>query len=132
MSAVWVKLNAFEPVVRRCSVKKVSLNVLQNSQGNTCARASFLIKLQAWRLRPAILLKKRLVQVFSCEFCGIFKNTSVGCFWRLSCFWWIAVYNIYSYRWETSLRPCEISTHARKWSVIYSYSFVILANGHFP
>ena len=75
MSAVWVKLNTFEPVVGRCSVKKVSLNVLQNSQGNTCARASFLIRLQAWGVRPATILKKRLVQVFSYEFCGIFKNT---------------------------------------------------------
>ena len=34
-------------VVRRCSVKKVFLEILQNSQENTCARVSFLIKLQA-------------------------------------------------------------------------------------
>ena len=34
---------------RRCSVrKKVFLEILQNSQENTCARGSFLIKLQAW------------------------------------------------------------------------------------
>ena len=33
------------------------LEILQNSQENTCARVSFLIKLQA---RPATLLKKRL------------------------------------------------------------------------
>ena len=48
-----------EAVVRRCSVKKVFLEISQNSQENTCARASFLIKLQ----------------VFSCEFFEIFKNT---------------------------------------------------------
>ena len=36
-----------EAVARRCSVKKVFLEILQNSQENTCARASFLIKLQA-------------------------------------------------------------------------------------
>ena len=30
---------------RRCSVKKVFLEISQNSQENTCARASFLIKL---------------------------------------------------------------------------------------
>ena len=36
-----------EAVVRRCSVKKVFLKFLQNSQENTCARVSFLIKLQA-------------------------------------------------------------------------------------
>ena len=38
-----------EAVTRRCSVKKVFLDISQNSQENTCARASFLIKLQAWR-----------------------------------------------------------------------------------
>ena len=31
---------------RRCSVKKLFLEILQNSQKNTCARVSFLIKLQ--------------------------------------------------------------------------------------
>ena len=31
----------------RYSVKKVFLEIAQNSQENTCARASFLIKLQA-------------------------------------------------------------------------------------
>ena len=46
-----------EAVVRRCSVKKVFLEMSQNSQKNTCARVSFLIKLQA---PPATLLKKRL------------------------------------------------------------------------
>ena len=34
-------------VTQRCSVKKVFLEISQNSQENTCARASFLIKLQA-------------------------------------------------------------------------------------
>ena len=32
---------------RRCSIKKVFLKLLQNSQEITCARVSFLIKLQA-------------------------------------------------------------------------------------
>ena len=34
-------------VAQRCSVKKVFLEISQNSQENTCARVSFLIKLQA-------------------------------------------------------------------------------------
>ena len=34
-----------EAVVRRCSVKMVLLEISQNSQENTCARVSFLIKL---------------------------------------------------------------------------------------
>ena len=43
-------------VVRSCSVKEVFLEISQNSQKNTCVRASFLIKLLAWGL------KKRLWQ----------------------------------------------------------------------
>ena len=54
-----------EAVVQRCSVKKMFLKTLQNSQENTRA------------------------QLFSCEFCEVFKNTfflqntSCGCFYRL-------------------------------------------------
>ena len=40
-----------EAVVQRCSVKKVFLEVSQNSQENICTRVSFLIKLQASDLR---------------------------------------------------------------------------------
>ena len=36
-----------EAVAKRCSAKKVFLEISQNSQENTCARASFFIKLQA-------------------------------------------------------------------------------------
>ena len=50
-------MNCIEAVFRRCSVKKVFLEISQNSQENTCVRVSFLIKLQA---APATLLKKRL------------------------------------------------------------------------
>ena len=52
--------------------KKVFLEILQNSQENTCARVSFLIKLQPER--PAILFKKRLQHSVSCGFCEISKN----------------------------------------------------------
>ena len=47
-----------EAAVQRCSVKKVFLEISQNSQENTCAKISFLIKLQALGLRPTTLLKK--------------------------------------------------------------------------
>ena len=33
-----------EAVVQRCSVKKVFLDILQNSQENTCAKVSFFNK----------------------------------------------------------------------------------------
>ena len=37
---------SFRSSHHRCSIKKVSLKISQNSQENTCARVSFLIKLQ--------------------------------------------------------------------------------------
>ena len=45
----------------------------QNSQENACARASFLIKLQA--LAYNYIKKETLAQVFSCKFYEISKNT---------------------------------------------------------
>ena len=45
--------------------EKVFLEILQNSQENTCARVSFLIK---------FFKKETLALVFSCEFCKISKN----------------------------------------------------------
>ena len=48
--------------------------ISQNSQENTCARISFFNKVAG--LSSATLFKKEtLVQVFSCEFCEISKNT---------------------------------------------------------
>ena len=46
-----------EAVAQRCSVKKMFLEISQNSQENTCARVSLLIKMQA------------------------LQSTSGGCFW---------------------------------------------------
>ena len=62
-----------EAVSQRCSVKKVFIEISQNSQENTCARVSFLIKLQA--SASNFIKKETLAQVFSCEFCKISKNT---------------------------------------------------------
>ena len=53
----------WKAVAQRCSVKKVFLEISQNSQGNTSARVSFLITLH------------NLAQVFSCEFCETSNNT---------------------------------------------------------
>ena len=62
------KVPPAEAVVRMCSVKKVFLEISENSQENTCARVSFIIKLQAF------MKKEALAQVFSCEFSEISKN----------------------------------------------------------
>ena len=48
-----------EAVAQMFSVKKVFLEISQNSQENTCARISLLIKLQVTSATPATLLKKR-------------------------------------------------------------------------
>ena len=44
------KINSLliEAVARGCSVKKVFLEISQNSQENTCARASFFNKFDLW------------------------------------------------------------------------------------
>ena len=52
-------------VVRMCSVKKLFLEIFQNSQENTCARDSFFNKVCNF------IKKESLAQVFSCEFCEI-------------------------------------------------------------
>ena len=77
-----------EAVVRRCSIKKVFLEISQNLQENTYARVSFLMKLQASGLTPATLLKKTLWhQCFPVNFAKFLripflKNTSGGCFYN--------------------------------------------------
>ena len=52
--------------------KKVFLKIYQNSQENTCAEVSSLIKLKAW---GNFMKKDTLAQVLSCECWEIFKNT---------------------------------------------------------
>ena len=65
-------LEKSEAVVQRCSVKKVFLEVSQNSQENTCVKVSFLCN---------FIKKETLAQVFSFERCEISKNTfSYECF----------------------------------------------------
>ena len=61
-------VSALEPVVRRCSEKKVILKVSKNSTENICARVFFLNK-------ESLFKKGTLAQAFSCEFCKIFENT---------------------------------------------------------
>ena len=55
-----------EAVVQTYSVKKVFLEISQNSQENTCARVPKACN---------FIKKETLAQVFFCEFCEISKNT---------------------------------------------------------
>ena len=57
-----------EAVVRRCSVKKVSLKNFTKFTGKHLCQSLFFNKVAS--LRP-----ETLAQVFSREFCEIFKNT---------------------------------------------------------
>ena len=41
------KFHDTEAVARRCLVKKMFVEILENSQENTCVKVSFLIKLQS-------------------------------------------------------------------------------------
>ena len=77
LSTLKMLLLATEAVIQRCSVKKVFFEISRNSQENTCARVSFLIKLQASATGLSLSASGRetQAQVFSCEFFGISKNT---------------------------------------------------------
>ena len=61
-----------EVVIKRSS-KKVLLKIFQNSQENTCAIVSFLIKLQADVCK--FINKETMPQVFSFELCEFIKST---------------------------------------------------------
>ena len=60
----------------RSSIKKLLLKISQYSQKNTCVGIFFKIKMQAFSLET--LSKRGLTQVFSCEYCEIFKSTCFG------------------------------------------------------
>ena len=65
--------SCIEVIVRSCSVRKVFLKIWQKFTGNHLCQSLFLIKLQADACN--FIKNKTLAQVFSCEFCQIFKNT---------------------------------------------------------
>ena len=58
---------------RKCCIKNVFSKVSKNSQETTCARVSFLIKLQ--HKVTKYILKDTMTQFFSSEFYEILKNT---------------------------------------------------------
>ena len=60
-----------EVIVQRCSVKKVFLEILQNSQENTCTRISFLVKEGALKSPACNFIKK----VFFCKICAKILET---------------------------------------------------------
>ena len=79
-----------EAVLQKCFVKEVFLKIPKNSQENIYIRDSFLIKLQVSFCN--IIKKETLMQVFSCDFCEIFKNT-----FCLEYLWWLLLNQMYNY-----------------------------------
>ena len=107
-------LSVLETATRRFSIKKVLLTISQNSHDSTCARVSFLIKLQALGLspffnkvaglRPTTLLKQEtLTQALSCEFCESFENTF---FYRKSL---VAASVLFNCALETDMQNCNLA-----------------------
>ena len=87
LTQYWPKVSRYSPleslfyysyflldtVVRKCSVKKVFIKISQNSKENMCQ--SYLFNKVAGLVGLQLYEKEALTQVFSCEFCEIFKNT---------------------------------------------------------
>ena len=65
-----LEINLTSEAATRGVLYEMFLKILQNSLENTCARVSFLIKLQACNF----IKKETLAQVFSYEFCEIFET----------------------------------------------------------
>ena len=83
----------------RSSCSEVFLKISLDSQENTCARISFLIKLQ---VRACNFIKREtLVQVFSCAFCEISNNNFyyrtrlVAVSENVDCYRLVAVINLF-------------------------------------
>ena len=64
-----------EALARRCSEKKVFLNISQNSQKKPCASLFFLTQSCRPQRGATLLKKETLAQLLSCEFCETFQNT---------------------------------------------------------
>ena len=74
-SALFYLIHSTEAVTWRCFCQKGVLKNFAKFAENTCPRVSFLIKLQVWGLQLYFIKKETLTQMFSCQFCKIFKNT---------------------------------------------------------
>ena len=104
-----------EEVAWRCSVKKVLLKISQNSQENTCARVSFLIKLQ----RPNITKNFRnyTFQLID-DICSIFFVLSL---WNYS-----AMPNtIHSFLLSISWKVWTCSNFSINWNQLSIFTFIV-------
>ena len=75
---------------QRCSIKKSVLKNFTKFTGKHLCQSLFFNKVAG--LSPSTLLKKRLAQVFSCEFCEFSKNT-----FFTEHLWWLLLSLCYSH-----------------------------------
>ena len=68
-----------KPVVRRCTLKEVLLKISQNSQENTCARVSFLLRLQTSQNGQTRSSNSLATDIY--KTCVIFDVTKYGGFY---------------------------------------------------
>ena len=91
------KFQSTEAVAQRSSVKKVFLEISQNSQENTCARVLFSIKLRP----PATLLKKRLWhRCFPLNFAKFLRTS-----FFTEHLWWLPLNHKPFYDWDLYSMP---------------------------
>ena len=99
----WNVISA-EAVVRRCSIKKVFLKILLNSQETPVPEPCNFIQ------------KETMAQVIFCEFCKNFKNTLFSKNTGVS-----SSVSDYDMKWWTSLQPslvhANIYIHNHPWSL---------------
>ena len=104
-----------EVVVERCSGRKVILKIPQNSQENTCARVSFLVKLQ-------VLCSTRHIELISISILNL-SLCSISSWMFLQNIYWKNVgvnfrYKNYLTKYLTSFTDYPIyflKTHSKVW-----------------
>ena len=67
-----------EAVMQRCSVKKVFLEIQQNSKENTCARVSFFVNLHVSTLQLYFIKKETPTQVIPVNFAKFLRTPLVA------------------------------------------------------
>ena len=99
------------------------LKISQNSQENTCARVSCLIKLQASGLRPAILLKKRLwLRCFSVNFVKFLRTSFL-----IENLWWLFLFGKIPIFWSLEGNSFSVITLRLDRNVILSQTVIVVS-----
>ena len=116
-----------ETVAGRCSVKKMFLNILQNSQENTCVRFSSLIKLQAcglqlyWKGDSDTGVFLWIFETYENTF--FIEHLRSFCIEVLKFAWKRTQYMLLHLQLSFYLSLLSSSKHTKNWDVIRKYAF---------